>query len=182
MAAATLVSVAEYLTGDYEPDCDYVDGVLEERNVGEHDHSRLQIVVGAYFVSREKQWGIRAFSEQRIQVSPTRFRIPDICVMLGKGPFTKILQAPPFICIEILSPEDRIARLQKRIDDYLKFGVPNVWMIDPGSRRAYTYSSEGSREAKDNVLRTGNPGIFLNLNEIFEIAGPHAEPDSEEAH
>jgi hypothetical protein len=34
MALATRVSLEEYLSTDYEPDCDYVDGVLEERNVG----------------------------------------------------------------------------------------------------------------------------------------------------
>jgi hypothetical protein len=36
------VSIGEYLTGDYEPDCDYVDGVLEERNLGESNHAGFQ--------------------------------------------------------------------------------------------------------------------------------------------
>ncbi len=34
----TLVSVDEYLHSVYEPDVDYVDGVLEDRNVGEKKH------------------------------------------------------------------------------------------------------------------------------------------------
>ncbi len=35
MATGALVSVDEYLRTSYRPDCDYVDGILVERNVGE---------------------------------------------------------------------------------------------------------------------------------------------------
>ena len=45
MQATTLVSVEEYLNSDYQPDCDYVDGVLEERNLGEYNHGRLQMLI-----------------------------------------------------------------------------------------------------------------------------------------
>ncbi len=44
--ATTQVSLEEYLRTDYEPDCDYVDGELEERNVGEKEHSAVQ----AFFI------------------------------------------------------------------------------------------------------------------------------------
>jgi hypothetical protein len=42
MGAATQVSVEEYLRTDHEPDRDHVDGVLEERHLGQKDHSKLQ--------------------------------------------------------------------------------------------------------------------------------------------
>ena len=42
MKAATLVPVEEYLRTTYHPDCDYVDGEVLERNVGERDHSKVQ--------------------------------------------------------------------------------------------------------------------------------------------
>ena len=34
----------EYLATSYRPDREYVDGAVVERNLGEHDHSRLQEV------------------------------------------------------------------------------------------------------------------------------------------
>lgn len=46
---ATLISVEEYLATSYQPDCDYVDGCIEERNLGEFDHSSPQTTVAAYF-------------------------------------------------------------------------------------------------------------------------------------
>jgi hypothetical protein len=42
MPSRTLVSVEEYLHTSYDPDCDYVDGEIVERNVGELDHSDSQ--------------------------------------------------------------------------------------------------------------------------------------------
>ena len=43
----THLSLEKYLRTDYEPDCDYVDGKLEERNTGEIEHS----AVLGFFVS-----------------------------------------------------------------------------------------------------------------------------------
>jgi Uma2 family endonuclease len=162
-----LVPVEEYLRTTYHPDCDYVDGEVLERNVGEHDHSDLQSELVYYFRSRRKQWRLHAVVEQRVQVAPTRFRVPDVCVMKGGGPYPAIFREPPFICIEVLSKKDSLVSTQKRIDDYLKFGVNYVWVFDPTDRRAWTYSLEGSREVKDGVLRTENPAIEVLLAEVF---------------
>jgi hypothetical protein len=50
-----MASVAEYLNTTYRPDCDYVDGEVRERNLGEYEHSRPQMRIGAYFYNREKE-------------------------------------------------------------------------------------------------------------------------------
>src|SRR5260221_8869094 len=110
--ASSLVSVEEYLSQTYEPDCDYVDGRLEGRNVGELDHGWLQTALSSYFFVRRKQWNITVVVEQRLQVKPERYRVPDICVMLSPKPTEQILASPPFLCIEILSPEDRMNRVR----------------------------------------------------------------------
>jgi Putative restriction endonuclease len=96
MAAGTQISVSEYLSTCYRPDCDYVDGEVLERNVGEYDHARLQAILLAYFFNREKQWGIHVVPEQRVQVSRTRFRVPDVCVLAGGKPAEQIftIRAP----------------------------------------------------------------------------------------
>jgi Uma2 family endonuclease len=165
MATGTLVSINEYLSKSYRPDCDYVDGVVEERNLGEYDHNRLQIKVGAFFFLREKEWGIRVVPEQRVQVSPTRFRVPDVCVMLGE-PNEQIFTTPPFICVEILSPEDRLSRIQERMSDYLSFGVPYVFLLDPETRKAFRWTTAGMIQVPE--IRTENPDLLVPLAELFE--------------
>ena len=78
MANGTMVSLEEYLATAYEPDCDFVEGCLEERTGGEWDHSRLQVKIGAYFfahyergcafASRRAGFAYRIFASS----SPTR--------------------------------------------------------------------------------------------------------------
>jgi len=144
-----------------------VDGKIVERNVGEKDHSRLQAQLTIYLGARAKQWRIHLYVEQRVQVKATRFRIPDVCVVLGQEPDEQIFISPPFICVEILSKDDTMTQMQERIDDYLQFGVRYVWVLDPRTRRAYSFTRDGMREASEGVLRTADPEIVVPLAEIF---------------
>ena len=165
MPAKTAVSVDEYLQTSYRPDCDYLEGELLERNVGEWDHARLQMLLSHYLCSREKQWGILVVPEQRVQVKARRFRVPDITVLLDP-PAGPIITEPPFLCVEILSPRDSMQQMEQRIDDYLAFGVRYVWVVDPRTRRAFVHTAEGAREAKDGVLRTESPEIRVPLADL----------------
>ncbi len=88
MASAVRVpflSVEEYLHSSYEPDADYVDGFLEERNLGEFDHGDLQWAVLEAINSFSATLGIRARPEVRIQVSPTRFACQTCAFFLQAG-------------------------------------------------------------------------------------------------
>jgi Uma2 family endonuclease len=157
------IPLSEYLDTSYRPDREYIDGELRQRNVGESDHSRLQALLIGYLLNRETQWGIVVMPEQRVQVKPNRFRVPDITVVAGRLPGTPILHEPRFLCIEILSRGDSMEDMQERIDDYLTFGVRHVWVINPRTRRAFLYTSEGMKEAKDGFLRTLNPDIEVPI-------------------
>jgi len=166
MQTGELITVREYLSTSYRPDCDYVDGVVLERNLGEKDHARLQGAVFAYFYNRRKEWGIHVFPEQRVQVSPTRFRVPDVCVIAGDEPDEQIFTSPPFICIEVLSPEDRLSAMQKRVGDFRAMGVPYVWILDPRTRQGWRVTDEGLLSVAE--LRTADPEIVVPLAALFE--------------
>ena len=165
MATGSLVSVHEYLSTSYRPDCDYVDGVVLERNLGEKDHSRLQMEIAFYYRSHRKEWGLWALVEQRVQVSATRFRIPDVCLEVGEPP-DQIIRTPPFICIEVLSPDDRLSEMRQRVEDYLAFGVPYVWILDPATRHAWRCTPGGMQEVTE--LRTENPETLVPVCDLFE--------------
>jgi len=165
MASTTLVSVSEYLKSSYRPDCDFVEGRLEERNVGEHDHAALQAALILWFGQRQEEWNIEVFPEQRIQISLTRFRVPDICLVSLDQPVEQILTRPPLACIEILSPEDTLRRMQDRIDDYRKFGVSSIWILDPATQRGYDCQPSGWLEATEFAVP--NTPIRLALSQLF---------------
>jgi Uma2 family endonuclease len=168
MAVATQISVDEYLKTTYRPDRDYVDGEVLERNLGERDHSQPQALLAAYFLSRRGEWRLWALTDQRVQVTSNRFRIPDVCVLRMDAPYEQIVTAPPPICIEILSKDDSFASIIDRLDDYVSMGVPNVWAIDPHKRRAYSYSAAGTMEAINGTLQVADSNIAVPLASIFE--------------
>ncbi len=159
--------LSEYLKTAYHPDCDYVDGEVQERNLGEIPHSGLQTFFATLFSINRKLWGVRAFTEQRVQVSKSRFRIPDVCVLkLGASP-DPIVRTPPLLCIEILSPEDTFSRTQERIADYSAMGVEHVWLIDPVRRRVWVTEKRMQREVESDALTIEGTPIRITLQEIF---------------
>jgi Uma2 family endonuclease len=167
MATTTnLISLEEYLHTIYHPDCDFVDDHIEERTLGEFDHGNLQTALAAWFFNHAKEWNIRAVVELRTRVSPTRVRIPDVCLLRRDTPREPVTITPPLLCIEILSPEDRLPRVLKVMDDYVKMGVPNLWILDPTERIAYIYS-EGTLKLISDRLAIPDTEIHVDLPALF---------------
>jgi Uma2 family endonuclease len=158
MASSTSVSIEQYLSTVYEPEMDYVDGELEDRNVGEKDHSKLQVKL-----IRLLPPTLATFSEVRIQVSASRFRVPDVCVY-AEEPEEQVFRSPPLLVVEILSPEDRMARMQRKLEDYYTMGCLHVWVLDPCAKKAYRYDGTAVVEVQDS-LNAGD--LTLPLEKLF---------------
>jgi len=161
------ISVEEYLSTAYEPDCEYVDGAIEERNVGELDHSFLQLFLGSIFMNRRAEWGIVAFSEQRIQIGPNRFRIPDLAVVRSDFKREPILTHPPLLVIEIQSPEDTLRRTTIKAAEYLAFGIEHIWVIDPTARVVYRGTANGLELIRSGEMSIPGTPIRVSAQELF---------------
>jgi Uma2 family endonuclease len=161
------ISVEEYLSTGYEPDCEYEDGVVVERNLGEFEHSFLQIILGTIFTNNMENWGVFGLTEQRIQIAPRKFLIPDVCVLRVGSPADDILSDPPLIAIEILSPEDTKRRAEKKAAEYLEFGVEHVWVIDPHARVAYSGTATGLLLVPGGELTVPETAILIRISDLF---------------
>lgn len=161
------VSVSEYLATSYRPDCDYVDGEVQERNLGEKEHAILQGALNFIFLTNRKAWNIEVYPELRVQVSATRFRVPDITVTPAALKWERILRTPALLFVEVLSPEDTMGRLRQRVDDYLKFGTEHIWVIDPEQRKGYFCTKASFHEPESGVLIVPGTPIQVVLSELF---------------
>jgi Uma2 family endonuclease len=168
MATGALISEEEYLHTSYEPDCEYEDGVLIERNVGLEDHSDLQRGLIVYFSLRRKAWKIRVYPELRVKCRDGKYMIPDVCVVSDSTPREPILTTPPVLWIEILSSDDRHVRVSKKVKDVLASGCPYVWVIDPKTLESELHTAQGSMILTDGVLRIPGTEIVVPLREVLE--------------
>ena len=167
MASATLIPLSEYLNTTYRPDCDYIDGEVKERNVGEQPHGHIQSIIGAIFRENRKAWSTRALVETRVQTSPSHFRIPDICILRSSDPHEPIIRFAPYICIEVLSKDDTLMEIRTRIDEYRSMGVEHTWVVDPWLRIGYVASARGFEEPADGVFLVPGTLIRVVLADIF---------------
>jgi Uma2 family endonuclease len=170
MASTIHIPVSEYLQTTYRPDREYVDGEVRERNVGRHDHARIQALLAMWFGRNEATWSAIVVTEQRVRVSANRIRIPDVA-LIHPGPHPDVLTHPPILIVEILSPDDTYSDTEERAADYLAMGIKAVWIIDPKTRTGRMCI--GQSWIANNRLHVPDTVIYLDLPEIFRnLEGP----------
>ena len=170
MSAKVLMDVEEYLRTSFDgPDCEYLDGEVVERNMGELPHGDVQGNLYHLLRLLRPRLGIRVVPEIRIQIHSRRYRVADLGVWRDDNIGTGIPTVAPFLVVEILSPEDRMMRMAPKVQEYLSLGVEWVWVIDPELKTALCYSQADPRGALCDVLRTKNPSIEIPLDQAFDL-------------
>jgi Uma2 family endonuclease len=169
MATNVLVPVSEYLRTSYEPDCDYVDGELQERNVGEQDHSDLQTRLAKLLGADPNEEYLWVNTELRVQVKSSRFRVPDVCVRHADASSEQVVHTPLLLCVEVLSPDDTVSRTRAKVRDYLDMGVPAVWVVDPVARTVTVCRGATMVEYSDGELNVPETPVKVALADIFKI-------------
>ena len=90
----------------------------------------------------------------------------------------KYLTIPPVIAVEVLSPSDRVNRVAAKVDEYLAFGVKQVWVVDPETKDVAVH-----RPSKPMLLLDGEaellggddlPGFSCRVSDFFRLPGQKA--------
>jgi Uma2 family endonuclease len=168
-ASAELVSAEQYLHSSFEHDAEFVEGRLVQRPMPTWEHASMQ-----GFLVRElweicRGLGFFAVPEQRVQIRPDRFRVPDVCVVTERPDGKtgrRIVTRPPYLCIEILSPEDTAVETMDKIREYLNFGIAWVWVIDPVSLTGQVHSQGSVVSVEDRIFSTHRFSIDLSKAEF----------------
>jgi len=165
MATTAQISLSDYLQTSYRPDREFVDGELQERNVGKTDHARVQALLAIWFGNHEEEWQVVVTTEQRVKVTADRVRIPDVTLVRPGGLHEDVLTTAPLCVIEILSPDDTYSKTWEKAQDYRKMGIENIWLIDPGTRSGQASTPNGWHETVEFEI-PGTP-VRLSLVDIF---------------
>jgi len=167
MAAAPdspLVTLEEYLRTSYDPDVEFVDGVLVERNAGDPLHSLIQS--NLVFTIRRRYPQLTVLPELRSKITDTRYRIPDISVLRAFPP-GKYLSDSALIAVEILSEDDLMSRVTVKLKEYAAKGVTNIWVIEPREKLMWVYRPPSLIEIEGDTISSTDGAIELTRAEIF---------------
>lgn len=151
MATLAPVPVDLYLRSSYEPDAEFVDGEVELRPAGEFDHATWQQSIQLWFAQHRAKWNIRVLCSLRVQVSPTRYRVPDVVVFDRAQPIEQILTRPPIAVFEVLSPEDVMTRVLRKLGDYAEMGVQNIFVVDPRTEVFYRFAEGALSPLRERI-------------------------------
>jgi Uma2 family endonuclease len=175
MAAITstpLVSVDEYIArfvdAGEKPTCEYEDGMLIPKPMGTKKHSQVQVNV-AMLLRINYGKTLNPLTELTTRLREGRFLVPDIAVEEMAKPIPGRYPGkddPVLLCVEIVSPPDRIGKLFGKCEEYHKWGVPYCWVIDPEHKIAWEYFPNDiePRKVEDNL--TAGP-IVLALSDVY---------------
>ena len=158
-----------YLSTSWEPDAEYVGGLIEERPMGEWSHADWQAAVVEFFRNRRKDWNIRVAPELRVQVKPDHYRVPDITILDRNQPIEQIVTHPPLAVIEILSPDDSLSRMLKKLQEYEQMGIQTILILNPGGDEHYRFSAFGLTPLKESAFDLPGTPCRFDLDEIKKL-------------
>ncbi|MBK3332167.1 Uma2 family endonuclease [Persephonella atlantica] len=128
--------------GSYE----IIDGDIVEMAPTGFEHGEIELDIGYFLRKKLKDKGYVSSGEVGILISrdPLRIRGADI-VYISKERLKEkpkgILEIPPDLIIEIISPNNTVSEMEEKIEDYFKIGVPRVILIDPQTQKVYLYQN-----------------------------------------
>ncbi len=176
-AAASLISLEEYLHNPAYKRSEYVGGRIVPRTMGTKDHGRLQgrcfTCLDQYFDSHP---GGYASVELHCRFSidgEVRFRLPDVCAVIERedDADSPYLERAADLAVEVRSPEDQISDILRKLDEYFLAGTRLAWVILPEEEAALVRTADGrlTVASEGDTLDGGDvlPGLSVSVDELF---------------
>ncbi|RLS31756.1 MAG: Uma2 family endonuclease [Planctomycetota bacterium] len=166
--------------------CELVDGVLVEKVMG-----TLESLVAMEVAFALRTWldlhplGVVLGADGLLQLGPQLVRGPDVSFLRWERfpgrrlPVERVWAVAPDLAVEVLSPGNTPAEMERKVADYLGAGARLVWIIDPPTRTAVAHTAGAPGNPSPTVIdATGElhggdvlPGFTLKLATIFRGQG-----------
>jgi Uma2 family endonuclease len=158
--------------------CELVDGVLVEKPVGTKEAILAGVIIHhlwTFVTPRDLGIVVGADGPWRLKLGLVR--MPDVAFISWdrlpgeEFPHAAIARVIPNLAVEVLSPSNTKKEMERKLQDYFRAGVELVWIIDPKTQTAesYTTPTRSRKVAKGESLSGGKvlPGFTLSLKEVF---------------
>ena len=175
---ATEADLLRLLDGDDKHLVELIDGILVEKAVSTLA-SAIGMAVGrrvGNFVE-DHDLGIVTGADGPFRMVAENIRLPDVSFIPWSElpdddlPSETIWPVVPALAVEVLSPSNTTAEIDRKIAELFELGTKLVWVIDPPMESAavYTKGKKPKRVGPGDVLEGGKvlPGFRLPLSDLF---------------
>jgi Uma2 family endonuclease len=76
----------------------------------------------------------------------------------------------PDVAIEIISPSETATTVNRKVEAFLKWGVEEVWLIEPEIRTLFVHTLAGAQRLSEGAILTSEfiPGWRIQIADLFE--------------
>lgn len=178
----TLVTAEDLLRPPYSSiRCELVDGEVIEMTPTGESHGVVSLALGeairAHVRSRKLGRAYGAETGFRLSRNPDTVLAPDVAFVAAQRlptgrPSRAFLQIAPDLVVEVVSPSDSAAEIQRRVEQWLDAGLRLVWVAYPDTESiaVFPVGSTFARLKIDDTLDGSDvlPGFSVPLRELFE--------------
>jgi Uma2 family endonuclease len=177
--AATISTAQELLKAGDIGRCELVRGKLVMMTPAGAEHgwiaNRIAYLLTRFVTERDLGGIFAAETGFQIASTPDTVRAPDVAFVskerlareLAKG----FWQGPPDLAVEVLSPGDTASEMQAKVQDWLRAGTGQVWVVDPAHRTISIYRPSAPVEVftDSDELKVADllPGLRLIVANVF---------------
>ncbi len=183
-ALLTAAWLADTPDGDLQRELDEGELILMAPAGAQHGLVEVRLTGLLFAEVERRKLGVLFSSDTGfvLQRNPDTVRCPDLAfVRKARLPLTYAkeggyVDGPPDLAVEVQSPSQSPADVEKKVRQYFAAGTHTVWWVHPRRRLARIYGPQGDVKdiGQDGFLEAPEilPGVRIALRSIFE-------PDSE---
>jgi Uma2 family endonuclease len=158
--------------------CELVDGTLVEKAMGYRESCEAAVLIAILDTHTHKHdSGIVAGADGTVRLMPGLVRIPDVSFVSWERlpghelPAEPIPGLVPNLAVEVLSESNTPKEMERKLEDYFKAGVEQVWFVDGEARTFEIFTSPTTSQvfSGKRTIKTGKlfPGLKLSVDAFF---------------
>lgn len=144
------------------------------------EHGAIALALGAELYAHVKanKLGIVYAAETgfKLESNPDTVLAPDVSFISRErvGQISKkYREGAPDLAVEVISPNERRSKIEKKVGQWLQLGARVVWIVNPQTATVTVYRPDGSVNVlSDADELTGDdvvPGFKISVSEIFNL-------------
>jgi len=140
--------------------------------------SNVNFVLSTYMRQRRRGRVLGNDPGLILERDPDTVRGPDVVFFAESRQYDQLnpkwVEETPDLAVEVLSPNDRIGKVTRRINELLQSGIHLVWLVDPAARDVTVYRKNRNEQVfEENQELTGEdilPDLRVRVADLFFVA------------